>query len=272
MIDSRGPGGIGKIGHDDIASYDKDGYLIIRGFFADLEPLARVKAEITQLGKVFDGNFEMTATAPIFEMSKVKRSSLYCGLRYLPSLTMLASSDLLTGVSRQLGLSMPAIMRSYNIRMDMPNEEQFLFQWHQDISYLLGSFNSLTYWLPLGKADAHHGSVALMARSHRDGLAPVRCTRDNEPSSTEVMSPRDLNLLEKPTVGGEVIDVQLGDLVVFSQFLLHKSTPNHSDKTRWTIQIRHSDFREPEFAAAGFPFGDSTNLFHNTYLFGKNMR
>lgn len=256
----------GKIQRSDIALYRTNGYLIIRNFFSDLTPLERVMAEITQLGRVFNPEFKMNVASHLLTMPKTERGNFYRGLRYLPSLTMLASSNLLTGTSRQLGLSIPAVMHSYNIRMDVPNEGQHLFHWHQDIAYLLGSLNSITYWLPLGKADAHHGGVSLISGSHLRGLAPVRYTREGEPSPTRVMSPKDLVLIDEPTNACEAIDVQLGDLVVFSQLILHKSAPNHSDQVRWTIQIRHSDFGEARFAAAGFPFGDDTNLFHNDYL------
>lgn len=271
MINSKDHHFAGKVKSDDIESYSKDGYLIIRNLFADSIYLKRIMEDITQLGKIFDHHFEMPAAAShILAMSKTNRTSFYRGLRYLPSLATLASSDVLTGLSWQLGLAMPAVMHSNNIRMDMPNEVQHLFHWHQDILYLLGSLNSVTYWLPLGKVDAHHGGIALIPGSHRQGISPVRYTPGGEPSPTKVMSPKDLALVNEPTTGGDAIEVHLGDLVVFSQLILHKSTPNYSDKVRWTVQIRHSDFADPQFVAAGFPFGDHTNLFHNGYLVERN--
>lgn len=271
MIDPRGGTQVGQITEEDIASYRKNGYLVVPGFFSKSVFLERIKAEINEVGKIFVSDFDLSG-ADYLRMSPTERGNLYRALRYLPSLANFASSDVLLDASRQLGLSLPAVMHSYNIRMDRPHEAEFLFHWHQDITYLLGSLNSMTYWLPLGKVNARRGTVALIPGSHRQGVAPVRYTQNDEPGPTKTMTPKDLALIDEPTVPGTLIEAEFGDLVVFSQFMVHRSTPNNSDQVRWTVQIRHSDLAEPQFAAAGFPFGDSTNMFHHKYLFGENTR
>ena len=68
----------------------------------------------------------------------------------------------------------------------------------------------------------------------------------------------------------KLINAKPGDLIIFSQFLLHKSTRNFSDKIRWVAQVRHSDLSEKKFKNAGYPFGDRENIFFNNYL--KNIK
>src|SRR5258708_1155728 len=132
----------------EIPKFDEQGVLVVPDYFAGTQLLDDISKEITTLGRVFDSKFDLdTATRRIEAFKPAARKSFYGGLRCLASLTRLCSSDELMQTSRNLGLKLPALMRSHNIRMDMPREPEQLFHWHQDISYLLGSLNSLTYWV-----------------------------------------------------------------------------------------------------------------------------
>ena len=150
--------------------------------------------------------------------------------------------------------------------MDMPSEPDFLFHWHQDITYLLGSKNSVTYWVPLTPVDEFQGSIEIIEGSHKQGLLPFHYTGEGPPPARKPMSPSDIRLDSSPTDAPTLIEADPGDIIVFSQFLLHRSTANHSDQVRWVSQVRHSDFAEVDFRNAGFPFGDSENIFENRYL------
>jgi ectoine hydroxylase-related dioxygenase (phytanoyl-CoA dioxygenase family) len=131
----------------------------------------------------------------------------------------------------------------------------------------LGSLNSVTYWIPLGETSKDNGSVELVPGSHASGLSPFRYTSTKPLDRGTVLSPADIHLVREPTEPGVLIEAQPGDLVVFSQFILHRSTPNRSRSTRWTVQVRHADAFEREFIDAGYPCGDATNVYH-TRLYG----
>lgn len=251
----------------ELRRYNDDGWLVLPGFFEGTEYLNDTLAEIEMLGQLFDPDFTMlTAEHDIPALPAGNRGKLYDALRHLATLNQLASSRALQATSRAVGMRLPAVMRSYNIRMDMPSEDRHLFHWHQDIAYLLGSLNSVTYWIPFGPVDEKHGSVEVIDGSHERGLLPVRYTRGGMPPANKAMSPSDLVLVTEPKESGRIIEADRGDLIIFSQFLLHRSVPNRSEKVRWTAQVRHSDLGEREFIAAGYPWGDATNLFHHNYL------
>jgi Phytanoyl-CoA dioxygenase (PhyH) len=251
----------------EIAKFDEQGVLTVPGYFAGTRLLDDISTEVTALGRVFDSRFDPdSATRRIEAFKPGARKSFYNGLRCLASLTRLCSSDELMQTSRDLGLKLPALMRSHNIRMDMPRESEQLFHWHQDISYLLGSLNSLTYWVPLGRVDRTFGSVEVIPGSHRRGLEPLHYTGVGKPPKNKVMGPTDLRLIREPRQPGDVIEADRGDLVVFSQFIMHRSVANQADRVRWTAQVRHTDLAESEFVAAGYPLGDATNVYHTRYL------
>jgi len=131
---------------------------------------------------------------------------------------------------------------------------------------LLGSLNSVTYWIPFGRVDRACGGIEVIPGSHRRGIEPVRYLGVGEPPPHQTMGPRDLELLHEPDRPGIVIEAERGDLVVFSQFIMHRSVSNQGKHVRWTAQIRHADLAEPEFVAAGYPWGDVTNFYHVQYL------
>jgi ectoine hydroxylase-related dioxygenase (phytanoyl-CoA dioxygenase family) len=251
----------------EIADYHRLGYVVLRGFLADTDFIETVRREIRQVGRVLTRDFELNSAASyISALRNEDRTALYRSLRYLRSLARLSGSDELARISHQLGMATIAI-HSCNIRMDMPQEGNHLLPWHQDIPYILGSFNSLTYWIPLGTVNARNGSVEVLAHSHRSGIAPVRFLGGGDIPARKLGASH-LALVDEPEQkSGTVIEAQANDIVVFSQFIMHRSVPNHSDAVRWTIQIRHSDLGEAKFAQAGYPFGEETTLFHNRYLF-----
>ena len=251
----------------EIEAYHANGYLVLRGCLARDGLIPSILEQIAELGRTLIPSFELENAADLISrLSNFDRTRFYSALRYLSSLVRLGTSSELLALTNQLGIRVSAIMRSYNIRMDMPHESRFLFPWHQDIAYLLGSLNSLTFWVPMGRADQEHGSIEVIPGSHVSGLAPVRYAGKGSPAPDKSMSPKDLVLIEEPAERGTIIEAESGDLVVFSQFLMHRSVPNRSDLVRWTAQIRYSDLAEPVFASAGYPFGDRTNLFNNPYL------
>jgi hypothetical protein len=258
---------------DQIASFRARGYLIVPGFFRGTAYIDDICAEITALGQVYDAGFALeSAVDHVRAFPPRARKSFYDALRYLAALNRLGSCPSLLQTSRDLGQKLPAVMRAYNIRMDLPAEADFLFHWHQDIVYTLGSLNSITYWVPFTPVNRTAGSVAVIPGSHARGVFPVRYTLDGRPPANKVMSPKDLRLLNVPEEEGEVVEADAGDLVVFSTFILHRSVPNRANSIRWTAQMRHADLAEPEFVGSGYLWGDATNVFHAPYLLHRMER
>ena len=159
-------------------------------------------------------------------------SMMYSNLRYLPTLAKLSTSSKNLKLNTDLGLKFPLVMKSCNIRMDRPFNVKHLFHWHQDIVYLLGSMNALTFWIPLTSVNKENGSVEIVPKSHTKGILPVDCLDQHKADQGGVMSPQDLRLRDEVQGDSIIIDANLGDLVVFSQKLLHRSTPNFNKKIR----------------------------------------
>lgn len=249
------------------SEFSKKGYTILRGTQAAQPYLKSIWEEINALAVGFSKEYGTEDLATLIpRLNPLHRKAFYSVLRYLPSLARLASSSFLLDLSKELSLTMPAVMHSYNIRMDGPSEDRFLFHWHQDITYLLGSKNSLTYWIPLTPVNAENGSIEVIEGVNNEQLLPFEYTGTPPVPPQKSMAPSDIKLTEEPKGTGKVVEANPGDIVVFSQFILHRSVPNRSRHMRWTVQIRHADLGDESFRRAGYPFGDATNIFHTDYL------
>jgi ectoine hydroxylase-related dioxygenase (phytanoyl-CoA dioxygenase family) len=244
-----------------------DGYVLIKNFYRkeELKPLID---EIISLSSVFPqldsfSPFGRQETDQVY--SEKEMSMMYSNLRYLPTLAKLSTSSKNLKLNTDLGLKFPLVMKSCNIRMDRPFNVKHLFHWHQDIVYLLGSMNALTFWIPLTSVNKENGSVEIVPKSHTKGILPVDCLDQQKADQGGVMSPQDLRLRDEVQGDSIIIDANLGDLVVFSQKLLHRSTPNFNKKIRYTVQLRYSDCMDEKFIEAACPMGDN-NIFNTNYI------
>ena len=238
-----------------ITNYEKNGYSIFQGFLKNSNSLSNLENTITELGKEFFGiNFSLET--PLTGENRNKLSDFYTSLRYSLDLQKLAVDSEVLDLIKSLGISHPIGMNQNNIRMDEPTRDDVLFHWHKDITYLLGSRNSITLWIPLGKTDLHHGTIGVKKLTQRK-IYDFKFTNEQGMHKKNNLAPKDVVLAnEIDTLDEVTLNTERGDIVAFSQYLLHRSRSNNSNSCRWTIQLRYSDLLEPGFIESGLPMGD----------------
>jgi len=172
----------------------------------------------------------------------------------LVSVYRLAVQPRLSGLLRRLGLRSPLIDSRPEVRTDMPHDRQYIQPWHQDWRYGQGSLNSVSIWTALHDVTVANGTIDVMPGTHRFGY--LACDELTNPRRFVILDPR---IDEIPFTSAELT---LGEAVIFSQFTVHRSGYNASDKPRLSVQLRFSDFEEPKFIANGMqtPSGGSDLL------------
>jgi phytanoyl-CoA dioxygenase PhyH len=241
-----------------LATYARQGCLLLRGFAAP-DLIARFRDEVaTMLGLVlrergldpagsalarFDRGLDQLLSA---DRERVGR--IYQAVRKLPSVYGLITAPRVWAVMRQLmATRLPGIYPSgTGVRMDHPGEDTYLSPWHQEYPYNLTSDNAVTLWLPLVDVDGANGCLLMAPGSHGLGALPVRVrdalnARRNANETLEI-DDLDAVLARHPAVS---VPAAAGDALVFHTFLLHRSQPNRSAATRWTLQARYFDFLNP---------------------------
>ena len=112
---------------------------------------------------------------------------------------------------------------------------------HQDMYSMKGSANSVVVWLPLVNATKNLGALQIVPKSHKMGLI----------TSSVVDGFGMVDLYEDKHFISLELDV--GDAVFFSSFLVHRSGINSTDSIRWSANFRYNDVDDADFINRKFP-------------------
>lgn len=141
---------------------------------------------------------------------------------------------------------------------------------HQDWRSMQGSLDSMVLWLPLVDIDQSMGALEVIPKSHKWGLL----TKSVEYGFGKVdLSPEEMKLFIP-------VEVERGDALFFSSFLIHQSGNNITDKIRWSAHFRYNNLLENTFGqrkfahpyiykpqdeliTKGFPFPDDVKKIFN---------
>jgi hypothetical protein len=253
----------------DRALFERDGVVVIRQLFEREHVLAAIVA-LDQLLAARDGEpasahavVEERIHRRILRMAERDRAGL--GVVYdaarkvLPFWRMLGSPRMSHVVEQLLGTPHVGVaFRGAGIRMDLPYEDRWRSDWHQEYHSQMSSMHGLVAWFSLSAVDHAMGPVDLMIGSHREGPLPVRC---NDPLNTrkdytQTFVIDGVGELQRrhPVVSFET---EPGDVVFLDFMLLHRSGFNRSaeGRSRLTCQVRYFDMTEPTGVKHGWVGG-----------------
>src|SRR5712691_670389 len=241
-----------SVAEDFAPAYRRDGYVVLTDLF-ELDDLVRARDEVFDLFRTGLGQSEgglRTIGARYGDRERWRR----CARRTwdLLGVHRLAALPTLAEVLRRVGLEAPMISTRPEVRIDLPEDARYMQPWHQDWRYGQGSVNSVTIWVPLHRVDRSNGTIDVAPGSHLLGYLETEELHD--PRRFSIVDPR---VEEFRAVAAEL---ELGEAVVFSQLLAHRSGHNTSELPRLTTQIRFTDYAEPRFVENGFPAPSGSEL------------
>ncbi len=235
---------------NDAQRYREDGYLRLPGFFepAEVELVHRDAQEVfaRQLrrhgigGELEAGMFELfERDLPVFTA---------CGkhAQHLISLHRLSLDARILEQLGRLGLGSPSISTRPVLNFHHPRLATKDVYWrlgpHQDWRSMQGSLDSCVLWVPLVDIDRDLGALEVLPGSHRGGLRAAEMVDgyghlEEEPDAQQMVP----------------IEMERGDVLIFSTLLLHRSGTNATDSIRWSCHFRYNNLDEPTFIERGFP-------------------
>ena len=249
---------------DAAALYDRWGCFIAKGLLPTND-LGDIQAEIQRLitlarGKVhgspppgsrFDAGY-----LELCEQDPELAEAVFIACRRLTSAHAMSVHPGLVHLSQKLMGTELVMCNPYKpIRIDVQQREGALLPWHQDYPYAQDSIDAVIYWIPLQDVDDANGCLLVAPGSHKLGVVPVVMILPPAESRHGI---KGLTLAEQ-TVADQFpsisLPMQLGDVLVFSTLLLHKSQRNLSPLARWTFQVRHGNFAHPLAIQKRWPRG-----------------
>jgi len=148
-------------------------------------------------------------------------------------------------ITDRLGFGFPNICTRpviyFNKKSLAQSDEFYKFPAHQDWRSMQGSMNATVVWIPLMDVKKDVGALQVIPGSHKSGL--LNTVRNKWYRQLDTYKEEDF------------VDVEMekGDALFFSGFLIHRSGNNILDKMRWSCQFRYNDLDEPTFIERGYP-------------------
>jgi ectoine hydroxylase-related dioxygenase (phytanoyl-CoA dioxygenase family) len=133
----------------------------------------------------------------------------------------------------------------YNQAVIKPPEKGMHFAWHQDSGYrVTRPLEYITCWTAITRTFVANGCIWVIPGSHKQGLI------DNPMDEQQRM-----RVATVDESGAIPVEMQPGQVAIFSSLLLHKSGPNTSREVRhgYVPQYHHADVVD---AKTGQPWGD----------------
>lgn len=215
--------------------FNKDGYVLIKHFFSQDE-IVKLIADIKETSD-----------------KKTEADILDVGNLQFHALLMHKSEKLREFISQPKIIDFLTNFMGPDIwvRWDQAVEKRpgaGTFPWHTDNSYSGLKDSHFQFWVSLTKMTKDNGGIWLMPGTHKKNINHII---DGNHTVAQIDGVEDT-----------FIDAEIGDIVLFSSRLLHSTTPNTTDHSRWAYVIEymkteHIDpFIEPPYlmiAKAGKP-------------------
>jgi len=241
----------------DLESYKENGYLLLKRFF-DPREIDRIRSEAKEIfisqmcrhgilgtEEISEREFEQG----MFELFEADLQAFTnCGkhAQHLISLHRLSLDNRIVATLRELGLEFPSISTRPVMYFNSPRLAKKEVYWrlsvHQDWRSIQGSLDSIVIWVPLVNIDRALGALEAIPGSHRRGLLDAELIDGYghiaEPVDTAALVP---------------IEVEKGDALFFSTFLVHQSGTNVTDWIRWSCHFRYNNLCEKTFIERGLP-------------------
>ena len=244
--------------------FHDDGFLFVRNLLPNkaLQPLidelaqrvddstqAAVKHGILNSADTYDGKPFETRLALVsnacsdpnwiwsnyFRDQKIRTAGMFT-LRTAPTLL-----DVVASLIGEEVLAHP----QFNYRAKLPNQEITVIPWHQDLAYLIpeeaGETLVVNVWLPLVRATEENGCMQVIRGSHQFNLI-AHNYQDQTPGHTGGKGISDMELPPGDIVTAEL---DVGDVLLTSERVVHRGLPNRADIVRWSVDTRYCQIGLP---------------------------
>lgn len=245
----------------DKAFYKKEGYLLLKNF----APRSEVQEILDQARQIFQIQFVNRKYTTVLlakdEAEGVYNENLYrlfaedlptlmnCGkqIQHLISLHRFSLHERILNVLAEIGLQFPVISTRPVMFFNHPRLAQkkvfYKVDAHQDWRSMQGSLNSVVIWFPLVDINKDLGALEIVPGSHLSGLMTEKIEQGF--GMVHVDEAMQQKMIQ--------VEVEQGDALLFSSFLVHQSGENITDKPRWSCHFRYNDLEEPTFVDRHYP-------------------
>ncbi|MBI3832091.1 MAG: phytanoyl-CoA dioxygenase family protein [Planctomycetes bacterium] len=254
MVQAALPATAGSLNAAQVAQFDREGYLIVEGFFddSDLDPvIAEIEAEVDarardlvakgKLSKPYANYGFKKRLALISRETDEVAKSIWNGTLCGPAFFNLIRNPKLLDIAESF--CGPEIIASsvYRLRPKIPKHPYGAVPWHQDSGYMEAYCDKalvLTVWLPLVDATQENGCMWVIPRAHKTGQVVKHGSRPGKPYL--VIPDSDL-----PRHEPVCVPVKKGGALFLHNLTPHASFNNDTEIVRWSMDLRYQSAALP---------------------------
>lgn len=228
--------------------YIKNGYLICKNLL-DKNLINETKEEILQVFCYYNKKKYKNLEDACFNLfEKDYDSFITCAKasQKIISLKNIFFSKEILKILHKLGLKIPSINTEpivhYSSKYTAKNDFYWKVPFHQDWPSNQGSLNGITCWIPFQKTNKKLGALELVPKSHLWG------SLEHKYEGIPVI--KNTNFVNKKI---KIAEMEIGDVLFFNTFLVHKSGINKTKKIRLSSATRYNDLAENTFIERNYP-------------------
>jgi phytanoyl-CoA hydroxylase len=241
-------------------SYFENGYLLLKNLFDKNEIISIANAAKAVFINIFyekkyitNASISISSKEFMFCLKLLYKQDFTtfqnCGkqIQHLIELHRLSTSAIVESELKKIGLRMPVISTRPVVFFNHPSLAKsrvfHTMDFHQDWKSMQGSINSVIVWVPLMDIPKEYGALKVIPGSHKGGLRDYKVV--NGFGMVKLEESEESEILD--------VEVELGDALLFSSFLIHSSGENIMDYPRWSAHFRYNDLSEVTFLHRGYP-------------------
>lgn len=249
--------------------YDQHGYVIFdqvdidaisQPFRKEFSKLVSVKYQELGLGNSV--NEKTVFEKELMQINRDHRevfSHIWNASQALPSLFGMMANEKILAYLDLIGMKHPTTAWTPNVRIDCPNEDEFILSDHQDRHYNGGSENSCTVYFQINGISKEKGRLHVRPGTHKLGSVPF-LKKNVRPYF--FLEPGQWN--QYPDIE---LELENNNIVIFHMDLVHSSALNRATSPRLTMQLRYSNLMDPIYKGTGWlPTYTATTTKNNTGL------
>lgn len=237
---------------DHLNTYKQNGYLLIKDFF-DKSILKEIKEEaIYVLEKQFMKHNIVSGTIEekMIELFNCDFEAFTnCGKHIQQGsikLHKLGINEKLISKLKEIGLNYPMIATRPVLFFNNPNlaKQEFYYKTpqHQDWNSIRGSLDCAIVWIPLIDVTPALGPLRVVPKSHIYGSLMT----DQIGGFGCVSKYKNEDFID--------IEMSLGDILIFSSFLVHESGKIDGNHIRWSCSFRYNNIDDQDFVDRKYEF------------------
>lgn len=271
-------------------SFNENGFLVIENFFSDIEikefqealrEIIRsylIKASNNEKNVVPEEFFGNEFNEGIQKLESINHqyvAEVYDTIFQTPEFLRLISKRETTSYVNQLlnkSNSNPLYTYTCRCRIDPPKDNRRTYGWHQEIFYSIPNSEFLQTWAPLvSDTTKEMGTIEVCVGSHKEGIPPQSWNEEKNKAIQIIVEEEFVNKYPKRVI----MEMKLGQLLIFNSKLFHRSGNNTSNKVRYSLVGMYHNVTNEHFSAPNlvFKYREKTpQEFYNETFYKNNSK